>query len=383
MDLKGTMFRISIFLLLFISWLIFACSTPSWFPIKKGPPHKAKTKEFLDKEVIIIDREEYVKVVNPKASETANEQKYQYIPINDYLLKKGAFSPALPQKEDQRMDIPVSPKPPVSAVGKEVLVVSSQVSPVSDLRKKVVITHLDDRTDQTDEMFGDIITEKLMKELDRRTRQALFVDFEMVKEFLRGRGMALTDLEKPDTLRLLNEIFGVHAIVSGHLSGPYVFTSKTAEGRQETSSAIIRIEVSLVETYTGKAIKTFSVNNPIQAAKERGTFSDEKAKLRAIDFTVSDLGRSLSRELENLIWFCRIAKVEGEEVYLNAGKLTGLKVGDILDVLGPEKPGDRETVKGKIRVSTFFGIDASIGRLIQGNQPDTNDILKLARHEGK
>ena len=69
MDLKARCSTFSHFY--FPLYLLFssACSTPSWFPIKKGPPHKAKTKELIDKEVVLIDKEEYVKVSNPKASE--------------------------------------------------------------------------------------------------------------------------------------------------------------------------------------------------------------------------------------------------------------------------------------------------------------------------
>jgi len=82
MSPRETLPRLSIFLLLFILFFVFACSTPSWFPLKKGPPHKAKMKELLDKEVILIDKEEYVKVLNPRASEGKDQPKYLYISVN-------------------------------------------------------------------------------------------------------------------------------------------------------------------------------------------------------------------------------------------------------------------------------------------------------------
>ena len=88
MDLKGPTLRFPIFIFLFVLSFTYACSTPSWFPIKKGPPHKAKMKELLDKEVLIIDKQEYVKVYNPRASEGGNETKYLYIPIDEYLSKR-------------------------------------------------------------------------------------------------------------------------------------------------------------------------------------------------------------------------------------------------------------------------------------------------------
>jgi hypothetical protein len=71
--------------------------------------------------------------------------------------------------------------------------------------------------------------------------------------------------------------------------------------------------------------------------------------------------------------------VDDEEVYVNAGKLTGLKVGEVMEVFRPESPEERGEAKGKIRISAWFGIDASIGKLIQGKKPDVNDILKIAK----
>jgi hypothetical protein len=70
--------------------------------------------------------------------------------------------------------------------------------------------------------------------------------------------------------------------------------------------------VRVIETLTGGVVKTFSSHNPMLATKEKGSFSDEKAKLKAIDLTISDLSRSMSRELDTLDWSCRIVKVEGE-----------------------------------------------------------------------
>ena len=73
--------------------------------------------------------------------------------------------------------------------------------------------------------------------------------------------------------------------------------------------------------------------------------------------------------------------MEGEEVYINAGRLTGLKVGDVMEVFHPGRPGERGEVKGKIQISACFGIDASMGRLMNGKKPDVNDILRLAKRE--
>ncbi len=381
MNLRETLPRPFIFILLFTLLLVFACSMPSWISLKKGTPHKAKMKELLDKEVIIIDKREYVKVLNPRASEGKDEPKYLYIPVDEYLSKKETFTTPPMRMEEVKKESPaVSTKP--SSLEEEVLIASPSKPASPGLKKKVLITYLDDRTTGGEEVFGDWVSEKLMKEINRRTLQILFTDYRMIKEFLGKKGTDLKDLETPKALQYLNEVFGIQALVVGHLSGPYVFTTRTAKDQEETASAIIRIDMRLMDTFSGKTLKTLSASNPIIATKEKGSFSEEKAKVKAIDLTLADLARSLTRELEGIDWFCRIAKVEGEEVYINAGKLTGLKVGDVMEVFRPGGSGERGEVKGKIRISAFFGIDASMGRLIQGKNLDVNDILKLAKSEG-
>lgn len=382
MDSRETLTRPLIFVLLFIFLFVFACSTPSWFPIKKGPPHKAKMKELIDKEIIIIDKEEYVKVLNPKASEGKDQPKYLYVPVNEYLSKKDTFTTPPMRMEEIKKESPGTSTKPLPSIEEEVLIVSPSKPAPPGLKKKVVVTYFDDRTTGGEEVFGDWVAEKLMKEVSRRTLQVLFIDYQLVKEFLEKKGIDLKDFEKPKALQLLNEVFGIHALVMGQLSGPYVFTTKTTKDREAMASAIIKIDMRLMDTFSGKTLKNLSANNPIIATKEKGSFSEEKAKIKAIDLTLADLGRSLAREFDRIDWFCRIAKVEGEEVFINAGRLTGLKVGDVMEVFRPSGSGERGEVKGKIQISAFFGIDASMGRLIQGKNPNVNDILKLAKAEG-
>ena len=385
MGFKRKLLRFSIFFLLFILSIIFACSTPSWFPIKKGPPFKAKTKELLDKEVVILDGEEYVKVLNPKALEKPDQPKYLYVPVNEYLSRRESYNTLAVQKEETKKEetgkeLPIiSKEPSLYVTEKEITSPSPARKKLSSLKKKVVIAYFDDRTTHSGELYGDWIAEKLIKGVNQKSQQILFVDYQTVKEFLEKREGNLTDLGTPKVLYLLNEVFGIHALVVGELSGPYVFTTKAFKDRDATASAIMRIELRLVDTFSGKTFKNLSASNPIIGTREKGSFSEEKAKMDAIDLTIAELSRSLSRELEGVDWFCRVAKVEGEEIYINAGRLTGLKVGDVMEVFRPEGPGERGEVKGKIQISAWFGIDASIGKSIQGNKPDVDDIIKTAK----
>jgi len=377
------MFRFPIFILLFTLSLSLSCSIPSWLSFKKGPPHKAKTKELLNKEVVIIDGEEYVKVTNPKASEGTGQSAYLYIPVNEYLSRTETFVTSVPPSGASKNGTsPSISKTLPDSVEKEVfLVTHSSLTPLEP-KRKVVLTYFDDRSPQADETYGDWMAEKLTKEVSQRSRRILFVDYQLVKEFLENGGYVLSDLETPKVLRLLDQAFGIHALVVGHLSGPYVFSTKTIKDRDEVAKAILKVETSIVDTLSGKTLKTLSATNPIIASREKGIYSEEKAKVKAIDLAISDLSKALSRELDGLDWFCRVAKVEGEDIYINAGKLTGLRIGVVMEVFRSGDLDERREQKGKIRISGFLGIDASMGRLIDGKKPDVNDILRLAKEKG-
>jgi hypothetical protein len=383
MNLRSAARRFSICIFLFVPFFIFACSTASWLPefLQKGPPHKANMKELVNKEVVIIDKLEYVKVVNPAASEGTQQPRYLYIPVDEYLAHQERFAAAVPRKDEPRRDLTVGSSTAVLPVGQEVQVKPAAIGPGAVLKNKVLVANFDDRTTDPDVTVGDWMAQKLMKEIDRRSQKVLFVDYQMVKEFLEARGTPPAEFESPKTLRLLNEVFAVKAVVVGQLSGPYVFTAQGGSGG-EISSAIIKVDVTTFDALAGKVLKKLSANNPIQSSRERGSFSEEKAKLRAIDFTIADLGGQLSRELDGLDWSCRIVKVEGEELYLNAGKLTGLRVGDRLEVFSPGDGDGRKEPRAQIQISGFLGTDASMARSTDGRHPEVNDLLKMARQGG-
>ncbi len=71
--------------------------------------HSALRYDLADKEVIIIDKEEYVKVYNPSTSE--GSPKYLYIPVNEYLAKKETYRSLSYRKEEPKKGSPSSTPP--------------------------------------------------------------------------------------------------------------------------------------------------------------------------------------------------------------------------------------------------------------------------------
>lgn len=90
-------------------------------------------KELLDKEVVIIDKQEYVKVLNPRASEGKDQPKCLYVPVNEYLSKKESFTTLPMRMEGVKKESPARPSAPLD---EEIVVVSPQKPALSGLKKK-------------------------------------------------------------------------------------------------------------------------------------------------------------------------------------------------------------------------------------------------------
>lgn len=96
----------------------------------------------------------------------------------------------------------------------------------------------------------------------------------------------------------------------------------------------------------------------------------------------------ISQAVEKLQWEGRVAMVKGDRVYLNAGRISGINIGDILkiteegeDVYDPDSgaligrvPG---RLKGTVEVVSYFGKDGSIGLVHSGSGFRENDHVEL------
>lgn len=94
------------------------------------------------------------------------------------------------------------------------------------------------------------------------------------------------------------------------------------------------------------------------------------------------------QSIEKLNWEGRVAMVSGEKVYINAGRLSGIQVGDLLkvsedgsEIFDPETgrfiglaPG---RMKGTLEIISYFGKDGAITVIHSGNGFKENDLVQL------
>ena len=89
----------------------------------------------------------------------------------------------------------------------------------------------------------------------------------------------------------------------------------------------------------------------------------------------------------NTTWEGRIAYIEEDKVYLNVGRLSGLKKGDVLSVYAQGREvinpvtgislGYLGKKKGEVKIISFFGENASVAKILSGKGFKINDIVRL------
>jgi hypothetical protein len=176
--------------------------------------------------------------------------------------------------------------------------------------------------------------------------------------------------------------------VTGKIQDVLVGTGKQA--RTEEAMAVTKMDVLLLDTETGNVIRSIKGENPIYTSRAVGESSQDKALFNAVTVSLQGVTDGIIRGLACLEWSTSVATVEGDKLYLNAGKSTGLKVGDELEIYNPGRqvknpttgvclgrlPG---TVQGKVKVSQLFGFDAAEAKIVSGGNITTGDLARLSQ----
>jgi len=344
-------------------------------PWKKSPsPYtKEQLARLSDKDIYVIDGEKYVKVA--KGIDEKGNVQCAYVKVDRYLA--GEVEPLSPEKELLKKEEEVKGVEQETKVGTtaaEVRELERRETPAARvkllknpyLKRKIAVLPFEDRTTFTLQKFGETIADRLANRMETKVFTCLVMDHETVRLALAKAGLTPADLKDPAKAKVLNKALGVQGVIVGTIYGPFVSTTAPAtEGEEKVSAAIVRIDANFIDAAQGRLVRKFSATNPVADSEEFGVLCEEKAKYRAIDMVIDQIMAQVIDDINSMDWLTRIAVVEGNTVYLNAGYQTGLKKGDLLEVYSA---GDLNGTKpiGRIQVSKLFGIDAAVAQVIQG-----------------
>ena len=183
---------------------------------------------------------------------------------------------------------------------------------------------------------------------------------------------------------------GVSAVLSGQIDDIRLVKSKTAafEVVVRAQMLSVRSEQEIFHTLKTVKLSDESIAMPAEVSAENFFKRNPELVQLMIQDAFNDFSDKLIESLAEVTWEGRIAAVQGEKIFLNVGKISGVQVGDILkvvedgsEVYDPEigyhigqVPG---RIKGTLEVIGYFGQDGAISILHSGAGFKENDRIEL------
>lgn len=344
--------------------IIFSTASCSKLPLI-GKKEEKKTEKAAEGKTVRIEGMETVKGVTPPRTDPPAP------------AKKPSPEPA-PRREPETRVTSVPTRPFAAA-------------PLGFLqmgfKKKVAILDFANETTYQEEKIGEAVAKRLADKLDA-TQRVVVMDKVVVSEMLKREGIKVESLTELPVMKQAHRSLGIQAFVLGTVTDVSLLSSKASEtSDEEVSFATAKVEVRLIDASTGNLLRTFIGRSPIFGTKETGEYSRSKAVLKAIDLGLEDILDGFFRQLDYLDWTTTVLKIDGENLFINAGRLSGLRIGDTLEIYEPGREIIHPTtkislgwttgqLKGIIRISELFGVDAAIGKAAQGSGFSPNDVVK-------
>jgi hypothetical protein len=286
---------------------------------------------------------------------------------------------------------PINRRRPINQAGN-----LNRVSQFSPIKKKIALLTFYNESPMGGEDLAIVGTEEFRREVSKSREFLIDSEAESIfgnsKEVYAGGGVKLVQLARKAKMS------GVNIVVFGRI--------KEARVRQKSDEiGFVRKVKSLAETFV--EIKAYDVlaNKELFTETVDGNISDDNLKFyqgetednlayrqELLRYSVKVAVRKFVPKIiqlgSRLDWMGRVAKIIGTKIYLNAGRSSGINLGDIMKVItegqevyDPESGAmigtSQGEVKGTLEVVDYFGEDGAICILHSGGSVTEGDFVQL------
>lgn len=232
----------------------------------------------------------------------------------------------------------------------------------------------------------------------QKTDRFIVIPQQDIKSILDQQRLGATGVINPETAAEMGKVLGLNAIVTGAVTA-YSEAEEGTEfiiGKSKKQIARVTVDYRIVDTTTGVQLMADSGAGiyekkvtTVLGAGGRTTY-DPDLRDGALRDALTKAMVNMMKRLETRKWAGRVAQVDGDSLYINAGQRSGLNVGDKLDVFRPGKDiidpvtrmklGTTENLIGQaLVVKNDLGdqMDLSIATPTSGSGFKPGDIVKL------
>jgi len=264
-------------------------------------------------------------------------------------------------------------------------------------RKKLAITKFENLTRFGQRRLGENISTVLSTEL-AKTERFVLLERERVDQILDQVKLSQSGLTEGalEQIQLLDADFIITGAVTHYAvsttGSSNVFTqSKTQKAEVAADVRIINVrtgEIILSESGKGEAEKKFS---KVLGMGESGGY-DESLEMDAFRAAVVKVTENIISSLDQRPWICDVVKIDSAKLYIDAGKKSNLKSGDVMEIyqkgelikdLSGRILGYEETLLDEAIVIDFIGDDGAILSVASEKNFQMPLICNLANRENQ
>jgi len=245
--------------------------------------------------------------------------------------------------------------------------------------------------------LGTAAADILVTEL-ARTNRFILIERQKLERVMAEQKLGLTGAVEASSAAQMGRVLGAAAIVTGAVS-QYGFKTTgndvlLMESKKQQAEAAV--DVRIIDAETAQILYAESGKGTAQSSTgsflglgSRSSY-DESLEGNALRNAITSFAANVVRRLTQIPWSCRVAEMDGQTIYLDAGLASGLDAGSVLEViqLGAEikSPstglviGHKETKLGQCRVIQHMGEDASTAQMLEGGKlPSRGDLCRMMR----
>ena len=272
----------------------------------------------------------------------------------------------------------------------------NKVSEFSPIKKKIALLTFYNESPMGGEDLAIIATEEFRREMIKSRDFLIDPEGETIfgnsKEIYAGGGIKLAQLARKAKMS------GVNIVVFGRVKEARIRQKSDEIGfvRKLKSMAETYVEIKVYDVLTNKELFSDTVDGNISDDNLRFYQEESEENLAyrqdllrySVKVAVRKFVPRVTKIASRLDWMGRVAKIIGTRIYINAGRTSGINLGDILKVItegqeiyDPESGAmigmSQGEVKGTLEVVDFFGQDGAICNLHSGGSVTEGDFVQL------
>lgn len=265
-------------------------------------------------------------------------------------------------------------------------------------KRRIGVVEFENKTAYGKGRLGGAATDILITELVK-SGKFIVVERGRMEKVLEEQKLQARGMVDPNTAVKIGKILGLEAIVIGAVSQFGVKTEGhdylLKKGKRQVAEATA--EIRMVDVETGQVLLADSGKGRVE--RKWGSFLgmgtkggyDETIEGDALRAAIVQFVDNIINQINQKPWSCLIADAYGNEVYLNAGRDSGLEIGQKLacyhqgdEIRDPSSNlviGHREQYIGEVEIKRYCGQsgDCSVASLVKaaGARPAKKDVCRL------